>query len=87
MIIDDIKKAIAEAKVIIAEITEPTENVFYELGLAHGMNKPTVLISKKDRELPFDISGYRCIIYENTVIGKDKLVELLKNHLEAILDE
>jgi hypothetical protein len=45
MIIDDIKKAIAEAKVIIAEITEPKENVFYELGLAHGLNKLQAITS------------------------------------------
>jgi nucleoside 2-deoxyribosyltransferase len=58
------------AKVVIAEITVPNQNVFYELGYAHALNKPTILLAEKGRELPFDVHGYRCLFYENSIGGK-----------------
>ena len=73
IILDDIVRGIIEAKIIIAEITPPNQNVFYELGYAHAFNKPTILLADKDKQLPFDIRGYRCLFYENTIAGKGKV--------------
>lgn len=70
---------------IIAEITPPNPNVFYELGYAHALAKPTILLAEHGRQLPFDISGYRCILYDNSIKGKGELETLLANHLKAIL--
>ncbi|HYW48080.1 MAG TPA: hypothetical protein VE959_34775 [Bryobacteraceae bacterium] len=55
IIFEDIKREIAEAKVFIAEITAPNQNVFYELGYAHALNKPTILLAQRGKELPLDI--------------------------------
>lgn len=87
LIIHDITNRIIEAKVVIAEITPTNANVFYEVGYAHALHKPTILLVEKDKrkELPFDISGYRCIMYENTIGGKAIVEEDLKNHLKAIM--
>lgn len=89
VILDDIVRGIAEAKVVIAEITPPKENVFYEVGYAHALNKPTILLADKSKEkdLPFDIKGYRCIFYENSIAGKNKVQDALRKHLRAILNE
>jgi len=84
LIIEDIASAIETAKVIIAEITVPNQNVFYELGYAHALNKPTILLAEKGRQLPFDVHGYRCLFYENTIGGKLKVEEGLRKHLGAI---
>jgi nucleoside 2-deoxyribosyltransferase len=70
---------------IIAEITPPNQNVFYELGYVHALRKPTILLADRDKQLPFDISGYRCLFYENTIGGKAKVEEGLRKHLDAIL--
>jgi hypothetical protein len=59
LIIQDIASSIEQAKIVVAEITVPNQNVFYELGYAHAKNKPTVLLAEKGRELPFDVHGYR----------------------------
>jgi tripartite-type tricarboxylate transporter receptor subunit TctC len=67
-----------------AEITEPNQNVFYELGYAHGKNKPTILLAEKGRQLPFDVRGYRCLFYENSIGGKQKIEDGLRKHLQAI---
>jgi hypothetical protein len=87
IILKDIVRGIEEAKVVIAEITAPdkNENVFYELGYAHALDIPTILLAESGRDLPFDIKGHRCLFYENSIAGKLKLETDLDNHLEAIL--
>lgn len=88
-IMDDIIRGIETAQIVIAEITPTNENVFYEVGYAHALKKPTILLAnKKDREkLPFDLSGFRVLFYENSIGGKRKVEEGLRKHLQAILDE
>jgi hypothetical protein len=88
-ILEDIIQGIETAQIVIAEITPTNENVFYEVGYAHALKKPTILLAeKKDREkLPFDLSGFRCLFYENSIGGKRKVREGLKKHLQAILGE
>jgi hypothetical protein len=85
IIFEDIKHQIAEAKIVIAEITAPNQNVFYELGYAHALNKPTILLAQRGKELPFDIRSYRVIFYDDSIGGKPALERNLQKHLEAIL--
>jgi hypothetical protein len=89
IILEDITTGIVEAKILIAEITPPNPNVFYELGYAHALKKPTILLAESERakDLPFDVSGYRCLFYENSIGGKNKVVEGLRKHLDAILQQ
>ncbi len=85
LIIDDITRSIREASVVIADITPDNPNVFYEVGYAHGIGKPTILLSDRKRErLPFDISGFRTLFYDNTIGGKSVVEEKLRKHLENI---
>ena len=87
MILHDIQQGINEATIVVAEITPTNANVFYELGYAHALGKPTVLLAERGKQLPFDISGYRVLFYENTPAGKTQLRAGLRRHLEAILKE
>ena len=87
IIFEDIKRQIAEAKIVVAEITAPNQNVFYELGYAHALNKPTILLAQRGKELPFDIRSYRVIFYDDSIRGKPALERNLQKHLEAILRE
>jgi hypothetical protein len=82
----DIVRGIQEARVVIAEITPANKNVFCEVGYAHALKVPTILLAVKGTELPFDIRGYRCILYENTIAGKRVVEEELGRHLDAILN-
>jgi hypothetical protein len=84
-ILEDIVRGIIDARIVVAEITPPNQNVFYELGYAHALKKPTILLAERGKELPFDVSGYRCLFYENTIGGKGKVEEGLRKHLDAIL--
>jgi nucleoside 2-deoxyribosyltransferase len=87
MILHDIAQGIVDAKVVVAEITPANQNVFYEIGYAHALGKPTILLAERGKQLPFDISGYRVLFYENSIAGKKQVEEGLKKHLQAILRE
>lgn len=62
-ILRDIARGICEADVIIADLTGLNANVFYELGLAHAINKKVIIITQDITELPFDIKSYRANEY------------------------
>jgi len=84
-IIEDIVGSIREASVIIADITPDNPNVFYEVGYAHAINKPTILLSNKTRDkLPFDVSSFRTLFYDNTIAGKTQVEARLRKFLENI---
>ncbi len=85
LILEDITQSIRSAALVIADVTPDNANVFYELGYAHGIGKPTILLSDRRREkLPFDISGFRTLFYDNSIGGKAVVEQRLKQHLEAL---
>ena len=84
-ILKDIISSIEESTAIIAEITPDNPNVFYEIGYSHAINKPTILLCDRKRAiLPFDISGFRTLFYENSIAGKSKIEKRLAKYLENI---
>lgn len=84
-ILKDIVDSIINSSLVIAEITPDNPNVFYEIGYAHAINKPTILLCNHTRErLPFDISGFRTIFYENSIAGKRKAEDNFSNYITNI---
>lgn len=81
-ILDKIYNSIVNSKIIIAEVSSQNPNVYYELGYAHALNKPVILITKDVSSAPFDLSGYNHIVYRNI---RD-LREKLKRRLDVLLD-
>ena len=57
-IMDQVWSGINAAKVLVAEMTTRNPNVFYELGLAHALKKPVVLVSSNEGDVPFDLKAY-----------------------------
>lgn len=85
LIVEDIANSIREASLVIADVTPNNPNVYYEVGFAHGIQKPTILLSDRKREkLPFDISGFRLLFYDNTIGGKTEVEGALRKHLIAL---
>lgn len=87
LVIADIAKYIAESKAIIADISPTNPNVYYEVGYAHAVNKPTILIAMKDTKLPFDVSPFRTIFYQDSIKGRTDLENNLRRHLKSVLQE
>lgn len=65
----DIWNAMNACRLVIADCTGRNPNVFYEMGMAHTLGKPVILISQKKRDIPFDIQHLRFIIYKSTPKG------------------
>jgi len=80
-ILDEIYNSISNSKIIIAEVSNQNPNVYYELGFAHGLKKPVILITKDLSSTPFDLKMYNHIVYKNIVDLREKL----KRRLEVIL--
>lgn len=62
-ILEDIVKGIIESDLIVADLTDSNANVYYELGIAHALQKKVVLITQEIEDLPFDLKSYRAIGY------------------------
>lgn len=95
-IMDQIWAGINNAKVLVTELTSRNPNVFYELGLAHALKKPVVLVSSNAEDVPFDLKHIRVIYYDVTdpfwgqkLIDKiaENIVSALKNPEEAIFEK
>ncbi len=85
IILNDIWSQLTEASVVIAEVTDANPNVYYEIGVAHALGKPTILLALKGTRLPFDLGPHRCIYYENSIPGRARLIESLRSSLSAVL--
>jgi hypothetical protein len=85
-IMDQVWRGITSAKVLVAELTSRNPNVFYELGIAHALKKPVVLISRNEEDVPFDVRHIRVIYYDlNDPFWGDKLLaKIAENILSAI---
>lgn len=85
-IIDQIWRGITELRVLVAELTGRNPNVFYELGLAHALKKPVVLVSADENDVPFDLRHIRVIIYKMTdpFWGQRLIEKVSENILSAI---
>ena len=85
-ILKDIVTGISSADVIIADLTGNNPNVFYELGLAHAMNKKVIIITQDIDDLPFDIKSYRAFQYSMQFNKISELKEELKKNLDGAID-
>lgn len=85
MILDQIALAIRDSALVIAEITPPNQNVYYELGYAHAIGKPTILMAKEGTNLPFDLRSYRVLFYKDSEQGLQEAREKLTQYLAEIV--
>lgn len=85
-IMDQVWSGITQAKVLVAELTSRNPNVFYELGLAHAMKKPVVLVSSNEGDVPFDLKHIRVIYYDVTdpFWGEKLIKKVAENILSAL---
>lgn len=85
-IMDQICSGIVAARVLVAELTTKNPNVFYELGVAHALRKPVVLVSSNEDDVPFDLKHIRVIYYDvrDPFWGQKLLNKIAENILSAL---
>jgi len=79
-------KIIAELKssrILVADLTGHSQNVYYEIGYVMGMGIPVILTCHKNdiENLHFDINQYPVFEWEN----ESELQEKIKNRIKAVL--
>ncbi len=86
-VMKDVWDSICNAKVVIADCTGRNPNVFYEMGLAHTVGKPIILITQNADDVPFDLRSIRYIAYKYTPPGMKVFERVLAQTIEACLQE
>ncbi|BFO66379.1 hypothetical protein [Chryseobacterium sp. KCF3-3] len=68
-LIDTIKKS----DIIIADISNESPNIYYEIGIAHGLGKPVILVSQTNNFNRYSMISNRYYIYNIDDLGIEKL--------------
>ena len=84
---------IINSDVVIADITGNKPNVYYELGIRHGLKNGNVIITQDKESIPSDLSNYFCYCYhyssknfENEIYFKD-FEKNMHNLLDSVFSE
>jgi hypothetical protein len=84
-VMSDVWEGICMAHAVVADCTDRNPNVFYEIGLAHVIGKPVILITQNRDDVPFDLGQIRFIPYELTPRGMTDFEQKLEKTLQTEL--
>jgi nucleoside 2-deoxyribosyltransferase len=84
-IIASLYESIETADLIICDISNSNSNGIYELGYAHGIRKPVLMIARNSSFVPFDIKGVQSLIYDR-VRGHSSFIKRLGQLIEDALN-
>jgi predicted nucleotide-binding protein len=61
-------EAIAAADLVVADLSRQNPNVYYELGFAHGLRKPTIIVTSNEAaaNVPSDLEGFLYLAYDRS---------------------
>ena len=80
---DKIISELKSSRILIADLTHHSQNVYYEIGYAMGMGIPIILTCKKDfmQNVAFDINQYPVFEWED----ENELKEKIENRIKVLL--
>ncbi|HEX6182351.1 MAG TPA: PAS domain-containing protein [Pyrinomonadaceae bacterium] len=81
-VMSEVWASINAARILIADCTGLNPNVFYEIGIAHVIGKPVILITQNEQDVPFNISHLRHIPYR---VDTPKGMKQFERELEEIV--
>ena len=65
LVTDIILNSIRKSKFIIADLTDSRPNCYYEVGYAHALGKPVIILAEEGTKKHFDISLYKWIYWNS----------------------
>jgi len=74
-------RLMVKARLVIANISGRNPNVFYELGIAHAIDKPVILLAQSQTDIPFDVRSKRIVFYQSTSELKERLSRMVARTL------
>jgi hypothetical protein len=81
-ILEVVQESIRRSDAVIADISGRNPNVLYEVGYAHAVGRPTVLLCRKEEAIPFDLQSMNQIRYASIGELRDRLERRLKKMLD-----
>ena len=84
-ILEDVWIHIYKSNVIIADVTGRNPNVFYEIGIAHTVGKPVIIITQDKADIPFDVSQFRYFLYSDDTHGWETLCDNVTSALRSTI--
>lgn len=84
----DILTKLMHSDFVVADITHPNPNVYYELGVRHACRPGTIIIRHEDAQsyTPFDLAHQRYISYDSSAKGMRSLGDQLKARFDSFAD-
>jgi hypothetical protein len=83
LIVFQIIETIKKVDVVIADISNENPNIYYEIGIAHSLGKPVILISQSNNFNRFSLFSNRFYHYDTDLRG----IQNLSFRLEQILTD
>jgi hypothetical protein len=77
----DVSRWLAEAELVVAELSAMNADLMYVLGLAHGVGRCPLMLVERQHELPFNLAGLRHVQYTRNPMG---LIELREDLTRAV---
>ena len=84
-VVYEVWRALNASKVVVADCTGRNPNVFYEIGIAHTLGKPVIIVTQDRGDAPFDIRYIYNIEYEFTPRGMATFERRLTESLRRVL--
>ncbi len=78
-------QAIGSCDAIIVDISVKDSGTLYELGYAHALMKPTIMLRQPQEEIPFDLANERFITYSTNSEGLANLEKVLAKAIVVAL--
>lgn len=75
---------IRDSDMVVADLTGLNPNVLYEVGIAHALEKPVILLAQDIEEVPFDLRQYRVVVYSRDFSAAPRLAATLADTARAI---
>jgi hypothetical protein len=78
---DKVHTCIDNAALIIADVSEATANIYYEVGYAAACRKPMIALAAEGKEIPTDLRGIETVPYTDSKGGWSRFETELRRHL------
>jgi hypothetical protein len=85
MIMECVWNGIWSSRLVIADCTTQNPNVLYEIGIAHTVGKPVILISQDTEHLPYDLRHLRCLVYGISIEERKWFEKTLAKTIQQLL--
>lgn len=84
-ILRDVVEGLINSDAIVADLTGNNANVYYELGAAHALMRPVIMLAQDVKRIPFDLRSHRVLAYSSEESLRGDFQQRLRQTLQETL--